>query len=234
VDNGTVAGELHERLGVERRPIGVAFVEERPEGVEQTSAAVPSACTFWALGDGGVFYASADQDFNCPIGAMTMGFDMPEEVQSNLMGLVQQMTRDQYLAESEPASIPGVAKPKSGIVYGPLDELPVEPDAILLWLDPSQAMLFNEAAGSATWAESMLPAIYGRPTCAAIPVAMAERRPTLSFGCIGMRTFTGVSDRMLGVVPGSEAEDFVAALQTTAGANVVMKQFYEERRALFA
>ena len=34
----------------------------------------------------------------------------------------------------------------AGIVYGPLGELPIEPDLILLWLTPRQAMFYSEAA----------------------------------------------------------------------------------------
>ena len=235
MDNATLASQLQDRLGLERHAIGLSFVQSRPDGVHQTSAVVPSACTFWALGDEGVFYAAADQHYNCPIGAMTMGFDMPQEVEGDLMSLVQKMCADRYISEQEPASIPGVTKPKEGIVYGPLGRLPVEPDLILLWLDPTQAMLFNEAAGSATWADSMTPALYGRPTCAALPVALAEGRPTMSLGCIGMRTFTGVAaDKMLAVVPAAEADRFASALGTTVDANAEMKQFYEGRRAQFA
>ena len=36
-------------------------------------ASGPAACSFWRKAEAGVFYASAAQHLNCPIGAMTMG-----------------------------------------------------------------------------------------------------------------------------------------------------------------
>lgn len=235
MDNDEVASELSRTLGLGSRPVGVAFVEAKPEGVAQSEATVPSACTFWVKADEGVFFATPEQHHNCPVGAMTMGFPLPPDVETTLMGLVQKMCADQYLGAEEPASIPTVSKPKAGIVYGPLEELPVEPDVILLWLDPTQAMIFNESAGSAAWAESMTPTLFGRPTCAALPASLRAGRPTMSLGCVGMRTFTGVGDDvMLGVVPAAEAASFLAALATTAHANAEMRTFYEGHKAQFA
>jgi uncharacterized protein (DUF169 family) len=235
VERNAIAAELSRSLGLRSRPIGIAFVEGAPEGVVQSEAAVPSACTFWVKAEEGVFYATPEQHHNCPIGAMTMGFPLPSDVESNLMGLVQKMCEDRYLGVAEPASIPSVTKPKTGIVYGPLEELPIDPDVILLWLDPTQAMVFNEAAGSAAWSDSMTPTLFGRPTCAALPASLQSARPTMSLGCVGMRTFTGVgSDVMLGVVPAAEAQGFLDALATAARANSEMKQFYEGHKAQFA
>jgi uncharacterized protein (DUF169 family) len=235
MNNEALSQQLSKQLDLERRPIAVAFVESQPDGVEQSDAAVPSACTFWVKAEAGVFYATPEQHHNCPIGAMTMGLPLPSDVEGNLMGLVQKMVHDQYISEGEPPSMPSVGKPKAGIVYGPLDELPIDADLILLWLDPSQAMVFNEAAGSAAWADSMTPTVFGRPSCAALPVALGEERPTMSLGCVGMRTFTAVgSETMLGVVPAAQAEGFMDALDTTVRANDEMRRFYEGHKAQFA
>ncbi|CAN5268752.1 hypothetical protein BH20ACT9_BH20ACT9_15320 [soil metagenome] len=104
-----------------------------------------------------------------------------------------------------------------------------------MWVPPEQAMVYNEAAGSARWAEEMPATMFGRPSCAALPVAIGEQRPTMSLGCIGMRTFTGVSSElMLGAVPGAEAEHFVDALQTTVRANREIEAYYLHRQARFA
>ena len=131
--------------------------------------------------------------------------------------------------------IPHVGEPHGGIVYGPLADFPLEPDLILLWLSPEQAMLYNEAAGSATWSKEMAPSLFGRPTCAALPAAMEGSRPTMSLGCIGMRTFTGApADAMVAAIPSADAERFVEALERTAAANALMASFYENHKAQFA
>ena len=88
-------------------------------------------------------------------------------------------------------------------------EFPGEPDVVLMWLSPEQAMLYNEAGGSATWSAEMASNLFGRPTCAALPAAINQSRPTMSLGCIGMRTFTGApADAMVGAVPASKIEEF--------------------------
>jgi uncharacterized protein (DUF169 family) len=225
-----ISSELE--LGVP--PVAVTFVEAVPEGVRVFDEDVPSACTFWRRAELDVFYAPAEKHFNCPVGAMTMGFDMPEAVQRELMGLVEDMAGCGYIAPEEAANIPTVSKKKSGIVYGPLKNFPVEPDLILLWLTPTQAMLFTEAVGTSRWTEPSATAVFGRPSCAALPIALDKSTPTLSFGCIGMRTFTEISqDRLLAAVPWRKAEEFMAALEGTAKANATMRAFYEGRKVKF-
>lgn len=231
----TLAAQLTEKLSLDRPPVALALTSSKPEGVSDVDRAVPSACSFWTRAQTETFYASAEQHFNCPVGAMTMGFDLPEGVKSSLMGLVQKMCADDYLSEIEAGSIPSVSEPNAGIVYGPLSSFPLEPDVVLLWLSPEQAMLYNEAAGSATWSNDMPTNLFGRPTCAALPAAIDQSRPTMSLGCIGMRTFTGApADAMIAAVPGSEAEKFVQALDRTAKSNAQMQEFYEAHNAQFA
>jgi uncharacterized protein (DUF169 family) len=233
MDTTRMAGELTRRLGLTRTPVGIAFVPEPPPGVERLEDAVPSACSLWTRAEEGVFYASADQHLNCAIGATTMGFELPQATSDTLMGLVEQMCAERYIAPDEPPALPSVPGDKSGVVYGPLDELPLDPDVLLVWLSPAQAMIYNEAAGSANWTSDG-PAVFGRPTCAALPAAMASSRPAMSLGCVGMRTFTQVpEDLMLGVIPAGEADTFLDAIDTAVRANEAMRPFYESQRARF-
>ena len=51
---------------------------------------VPSSCSFWRRAEQGVFYAPAEAHFNCPVGAMVMGFDLPQPVANELQQLVSQ------------------------------------------------------------------------------------------------------------------------------------------------
>ncbi|MEV6810766.1 MULTISPECIES: DUF169 domain-containing protein [Micromonospora] len=225
------ATEISALLDLEQPPVAVAFVEQVPDGVETTTAVSPSACAFWRRGEQEVFFAAAAQHYNCPVGSMVMGFDMPAEVMQELGGLVETMCGWSYLGAEEGAKIPSVGGNAGGAVYGPLGSFPVTPKAVVMWLTPKQAMVFNEAIGTASWAAT--PArVGGRPACAAIPLALGSATPTLSFGCIGMRTFTSIADdRMLAVVPGDQIESFTAALRSTAEANGKMLGFYQSRLA---
>src|SRR5262249_9727841 len=145
MDRSESAEQLSELLALDHPPVGLSFVTEAPDGIAVAEQAVPSSCAFWRQAEQGVFYATAAQHFNCPVGAMVMGFSLTEEVMTQLGGLVQSMCDAQYLEMEEAQKIPSVPSNAVGIVYGPLAEVPVEPDLALLWLTPAQAMIFNEA-----------------------------------------------------------------------------------------
>lgn len=226
------ARRLQTLLDLDGPPIGLSRVQEQPEGLTNYQGEVPSACTFWRTAETGMFYASAAHHANCPIGMMTMGFGLPEAVQEQLQLLVEKMASLGYVAGDEPGSIPAFNGDASGIVYGPLAEYPGPPALVLLWLTPRQAMVFGEASERLRWTASSPMTVHGRPGCAALPLALASGQPTLSLGCAGLRTFTEVADdRMLGVVPGSILESFVAGLSDIVNANETMNAFYAERKA---
>ena len=234
MENHGLAQGISSGLQLESPLVALAFVESPPDGVAKFDSEVPSACSFWRKAEEEVFYADAEQHFNCPVGAMVMGFDLPEAVGEQLGGLVEMMGGCQYLAPEEAAKIPSIAKSKNSIVYGPLGSFPLEPDLILMWLTPRQAMFFSEAAGTCSWTESVPTSALGRPACAALPSALNQSRPTLSLGCMGMRTFTEVNqDRMLAVIPGSQGQEFLDRLGTSLSANEAMKEFYEGHKAQF-
>lgn len=227
----TEAERLTATLALDIPPIGLTFTNEPPEGVPASDRVVPSACSFWRQAEQSVFYAPAESHFNCPVGAMVMGFEMPEDIQQQLGGLVGSMAECSYLDPAEAAHIPTVSPSAKGILYGPLRDLPAAPDAVLLWLTPRQMMIYNEAAGAASWTQGP-PLMTGRPACAAIPTAMSGNSPAMSLGCAGMRTFTGIrDDRLLAVIPGTLMESFIGALEKIAAANQTMFSFYEERKA---
>lgn len=235
MDRSQAAARLTAELQLKLPPIAMTFVESPPPGLKAYDGVVPSACAFWRRAENEVFYATGEQHFNCPIGAMTMGFSMPEAVQGELMKAVKLMCDCNYIGGDEPANIPSIQKEKSGIVYGPLSQFPLQPDLVLLWLSPRQAMYFSETVGKASWSAQTPSAVLGRPACAALPVSFNAGEPALSAGCMGMRTFTEISDDLLlAVVPGEELESFVEHLHDTLAVNQAMRQYYLQQKAQLA
>jgi uncharacterized protein (DUF169 family) len=231
VDYAQAANALTQALHLDTPPIALAFVQSEPAEIAPTTEAVPSACSFWRSAESATFYAAAEAHMGCPVGAMVMGFSLPEAKQQELMGLAQFMVRCGYLASEEVAQIPTMAGAPSGIVYGPLSSFPHSPDVVLMWLSPREAMRYAEAAGSCAWGGTPAAGLLGRPACAALPQAVKSGSPALSVGCAGMRTFTEISsDRLLGAVPGKELELFLSALHRTVEANAAMQQFYDSRK----
>lgn len=231
MEHVTTAQRLSALLSLRHPPVALAFTSRQPEGIPQATKAVPSACTFWRLAEQGTFYAAAAQHFNCPVGSMVMGFELPAEVGEQLGGLVQSMCDAKYLTMDEAAKIPSVGRQSAGIVYGPLQDFPLDPDVVLLWVNVAQAMLYSEAAGRAAWTSAPME-VSGRPGCAAIPLVLRDNQPGMSLGCAGMRTFTEIGDdETLAAVPGSALAEFVDALASTVDSNAAMRDFYSAHKA---
>ncbi len=231
MDNTKIDHEITSAFGLDIPPIAMAFVDGQPQGVETMEEEVPSFCTFWRMAEKKSFYAPANKHYNCPIGAMVLGFEMPKEVQEQLGGLVKKMCECSYLSEDEPANIPTITEKKAGVVYGPLKDFPVEPQLILMWLKPSQAMIYNEVLGCCKWSGSMDSMALGRPACAVIPTTLNKSPFGMSLGCTGMRTFTEVSDdHILATLNCKEIDSFLTSLQTTLSANKEMKEFYLDHK----
>ena len=234
MDRRESAERISTGLGLESPPIALAFVAAAPAGVPTFGGEVPSACTFWRRAESAVFYAPSAQHMNCPIGAMTMGFEVPAGVQAELMGLVTKMCELGYISPAEPQAIPTNGNNPAGIVYGPFRDFPMEPDLVLIWLTPRQAMLYNEAVGDSRWTTASPTPVRGRPACAALPQTIRSSQPTLSLGCMGMRTFTEISDdRLLAVVPGKRAGELASSLESIIKSNDAMESFYRQHKDRF-
>jgi len=231
--NLELAELLTDSLKLETPPIAVRFLAEPPTGIRTFQGEVPSACTFWRRAEHETFYADVPSHFNCLVGAHTMGLDLPPEKGHELMELIGQMQANEYLDPVEVPHIPTVPGTKSGILYGPLADAREEPDVVLVWLAPYQAMLLQEATGGSHWSEQPGVPTFGRPSCAAIPAAIAQARATQSLGCMGMRVFTDVSrNLLLGVLPRALLEDLPKGLDRAVQANDKMTQHYRGQKAI--
>jgi uncharacterized protein (DUF169 family) len=229
-----LAKRFSESLQLQHVPIGLSFVDEVPESVQHTAHRVPSACTFWRLAEQGVFYTNAEDHQQCPIGMMTMGFTMPEAAQERAQELVETMANVQYFSPAEVSALPVVKKPHQSIIYGRLDQLPVAADVVLYILDMQQAMLVAEALGNVNWLQGGQSA-FGQPTCAVIPCTDADRRDSLSFGCVGAGTYVGLtSGEVVLTIPAQRFAELVERLQTIVAANAALAPFHQQQKAQFS
>jgi len=228
--NQEVGATITAALDLDPPPIALVFVDQPPVGIDTVQADLPSSCSFWRRAEQEVFYAPAEAHFNCPVGAMVMGFELPQPVANELQQLVTSMCNCGYISSDEPARIPAMQSKPKEVGYGPLDAFPLRPDVVVCWLNPSQAMIWSEASGEARWDRDISAPVSGRPACAALPASISQNRPFLSFGCMGMRTFTEVSgDRMLAIIPGALLAEFGAKLQAMRSTNDAMHSFYQGR-----
>ncbi len=234
MDNAARAHTLVDQLRLDRPPVGLAFVDRAPDAVPPIETAVPAACAFWRVAETTVFYADASRHYDCPVGAMTMGFELPEEHGPATQALLGTMLELEYLGQEELAHLPGVRRPHRGIVYGPLALLPVEPDVVLVIATPNRAMILGEASEAVAMRQAPALPAMGRPACAAVAWATNEGQPTLSLGCIGARTYAEVPDeRALVVVPGTALDRVVDRLSSLTRANDTLEQYHRRKKARY-
>jgi len=227
-DYRAIEQQIQQLLGSERRAVAVTYCDAPPAGVKKFEGSEPSSCSFWRLAAAGrVFYTIPADHFNCPVGSYTHNTVTPERM-PELQEVLKIMSDVGYLRMEE---IPGVFQLPAGpkvVVYAPLGETPVAPSAVLASGKPGRVMMLAEAANRAG-AMSQLP-LLGRPTCMALPAAMAQGAVTSS-GCIGNRVYTDIGeDELYVVLRGTDLERIAGEIPTIRSANETLNSYHHQRK----
>ena len=227
-DYGALERTLTDALQLTRRPVAVAFRDEPPAGVERLPGAQPSGCTFWSIAaDGRAFYTAPEDHYNCPVGSYTHHIPLPKERERELTETLSLMTDIGYIRLAEVTELPRLAKTPGATIYAPLGRTPLDPDAVIVTGTPGGLMLLHEAAERA----GITPAsLLGRPTCMAIPAALASGLAS-SLGCVGNRIYTGLADEeFYSVIRADALAALAQEMSTITAANVMLTQYHRERR----
>lgn len=221
--------QLSSELGLTRRPVAIAFVDTPPPGVSKFSGSVPSGCSFWRLAsDGRVFFTVPGDHYNCPIGSYTHNMPLPPERATELDQTLGLMADIGYVRMEEVPGIPVLPTTPAVVVYAPLADTPVVPDVVIFIGSAACLMLLHEAAISAGLAANF--STLGRPTCMAVPAALAGGLVTSS-GCIGNRVYTELEDgEMYAALPGGDLLRLADKAGTIATANAKLREYHHARR----
>lgn len=216
-------------LVLKRRPIAVSFRETAPPGVEKFRGTEPSGCSFWRLAAEGRAFCTVPADhYNCAVGSYTHSITLPPERAPELDQTLGFMASIGYIKMEEVGGIPRLPITPGAIIYAPLAETPVDPDVVLFAGSPGQLMLLQEAAQRAGKAAPL--ALLGRPTCMALPAAMAHG-VVMSTGCIGNRVYTDLEDgEMYAAVPGKDLPAIAKELEAISAANAQLAAYHQGRR----
>ncbi|MFN7919161.1 MAG: DUF169 domain-containing protein [Bryobacteraceae bacterium] len=226
---------VQELLGLSAPPIAIGFLDAPPAGVAQwTGGPTPSGCTFWRYAmQGQSFYTVPSDHYNCAVGAHTHAVSLPAERAKELEDTVGFMVANHYIEMKEVPGIPVLPKTPAAVAYAPVDDAKFAADAVLLAADPNAAMLLYEAALRAG-AGNALTNVLGRPGCAVLPLAGMTGSTSLSFGCKGNRTFTGLPASQLYVaIPGKHWGAVAQQVEVVCAANAAMGQYYDNKKSLF-
>jgi uncharacterized protein (DUF169 family) len=146
-DYAKIEKQLTDALRLTRRPVGIAFREAAPVGVEPLNGTQPSSCSFWRLASGGrVFYTVPSDHYNCPVGSYTHNIPLPKERETELTTALSLMVNVGYLKMEEVPGIPRLQTTPAAAIYAPLGLTPIDPDAVLVSGTPAKLMLLHEAA----------------------------------------------------------------------------------------
>ncbi len=224
------ATQLTDSLQLSMPPVGVAFVDEAPEGVPSYEDVAPAGCSFWQEAARRVFSTSARDHELCAIGVHTHNLTGASESQpSELQAALEAMQGLDYVRAEEVAAIPVVEQAVRHAVYGPLADIPVAADVVLIFTHAQQSLILTEAA---TRVDEGVPPAMGRPACAVVPQVTNGGRAAMSLGCCGARAYLdALSDEMaMWALPGENLDAYCAEISGLAKSNGILTLFHERRR----
>ena len=228
---------LTDALHLNVPPVAITFSATAPDGVAAFDAPmpdptpdgrtgrVPAGCAFWVHGASSTFTTVPQDHGNCSVGSYTHGMIPLEEAatHSDVGALVE---AGWVTPEMFPA-IPAVSEKPAFVTYGPLQESPVDPDVILIRVNPKQLMVLSDA----------LPGLHieGKPQCHIVALAKESGAPAASVGCILSRTRTGMpSTDATCALPGPALADIVDKVEKTAAVDAGVSSYAAQDAARFA
>jgi uncharacterized protein (DUF169 family) len=228
-NNSEIAHNLTEALSLAGPPVAVCLANEVPADVERWSGHSPAGCRFWQEAQSRVFATAPPDHGLCSIGQYTHGLEMTGASQADLGDALRVFADLTYVREQDIAAIPVLARQPKYVVYGPLADVPLAPDVVLLFVRPDQILILSEASQQV---EGGLPPAMGRPACAIIPQTKNSGGSALSLGCCGARAYLDVlrDDTALYAISGSVLDAFTERVTALAKANAILTQFHRVRR----
>lgn len=224
-----IAQSLTSTLKLTQPPVAICLSDSQPSGVEIWTGHSPAGCRFWQEAATRVFATTAADHGLCSIGLYTHNLDMTPEAGKDLGDALRVFADLGYVREQDIPQIPVLASKSRYVIYGPLADIPVEPDVVLLFVRADQTLILSEAAQQL---ENGLPPAMGRPACAIIPQAKNTGRSALSLGCCGARAYLDVlsDDVALYAIPGAALSAFAERISALANANGILTKFHQIRR----
>jgi uncharacterized protein (DUF169 family) len=200
-------------------PLAISFTSDAPEGVDAFDAPmpeptpdgrtgrVPAGCAFWVHGVSKTFTTVPEDHGNCSVGSYTHGMIPLEEAATH--SDVGTLVEAGWVTPEMFPVIPAVTERPNFVTYGPLAETPIDPDVVLLRVNPKQLMVLSDALPGLR--------IEGKPQCHIVAIAKESGAPAASVGCILSRTRTGMpSTESTCALPGPALADIVQRIEETA------------------
>lgn len=213
-----LSDQLSTTLHLTSAPIAISFSASAPEGVpgfdapmaapaaDGRTGRVPAGCVFWNHATERTFTTVAEDHGNCSVGSFTHGLKTAEEVAGN--GDIGALVESGWAPETLLSILPAVSSRPANVTYGPLAEVPVEPDVVMIRVNAKQLMVLSDAVPGLR--------VEGKPQCHIIPMAHESQEVAASVGCMLSRVRTEMpSTEMTCAIPAPRLVEVVEALERT-------------------
>lgn len=218
-------------LGLTVPPIAITFSAEATEGVDSfaepmpaatedgRTGRVPAGCVFWMKAVDATFNTVAEDHANCSVGSVTHGFKTLAEA-ADKQDVAALMTSG-WVDGPTMAGVPVVSTRPGNITYGPLAQTPIDPDVVLLRLNPKSLMILSDAYPDLQ--------IGGKPQCHIVAIAKEHDQLAASVGCMLSRVRTGMpNNEMTCAIPAGQLPQVVDRLDATAKVDATVGRYAAE------
>jgi uncharacterized protein (DUF169 family) len=209
-------------------PIGIAFAPAADDSAPPFAAvrpapnqsgrtgAVPAGCVFWMKATERAFSTNAADHANCSVGSYTHGFLTLEEAATR--DDVAAVLESGWVDQAAVSTLPHVRERPARVVYGPLGELEIDPDVVLVRINGLALMTLKDAFPFLR--------IEGKPQCHIIALAKDEGEIAASVGCALSRARTGMkAEEMTCALPAARLGEIVATIESAVALDRAMARY---------
>jgi Uncharacterised ArCR, COG2043 len=229
-NNAKLAQDLISSLELALPPVAVSITDVAPPNIPCYDGVVPAGCVFWQQAATRTFVTSAKGHALCSIGVHTHHLSQPALSHlADLGDTLKAMCDLDYVRPEEVGAIPVIEREVNYIVYGPLAQMPLFPEVVLLFAHARQGLILSEAVARV---DKGIPPAMGRPACAVVPQVVNHGNAAMSLGCCGARAYIDAltDDMAMWALPGDKLEHYCTEIAVLARANKALTTFHSRRR----
>lgn len=213
-----ISEKIKEKLGLKKSPVAVKFVlrpEDIPEGIKKVEEGARHCELVQKASRGEIFYATGEEQ-TCKGGAAALGLvEPPEKVKTGEMYLGLGRFSSLGSAKRTIDAIPKIEHIMYALMYAPLEKAEFDPDVIVVFCNPAQAMLLAQAVVYTLGGRFEADFSGIQSICAdAVAGPFTRKRPNVTMGCSGSRKYAKVpSDEVIVGLTGENIGCLVNALE---------------------
>ncbi len=190
-----LAEELDSILRLDTKPVGIKLYKNQDELPKKPFNFKLNLCQLVAMARyQGKMNSGTPDKMICAMGAACVGLiDTPEAIASGKAAVgayVQDQTAGKAFMDNT-FKLGDTGKKYDGILIGALESMDVDPDVVVMYVNPAQVMRLIHACTYNTGEKITADTVAEAALCSSIGYALANDKPVVGFPCAGDRIFGG-------------------------------------------